>query len=49
MFEQTENIQKTILVTGSTDGTGLETAKMLVSQGHHVLPHGRNPSKLEGV
>ena len=41
-------MQKTILVTGSTDGIGLETAKMLVSQGHHVLLHGRNPSKLEG-
>jgi NAD(P)-dependent dehydrogenase (short-subunit alcohol dehydrogenase family) len=40
-------MQKTILVTGSTDGIGLETAKMLVSLGHHVLLHGRNPSKLE--
>ena len=37
---------KTILITGSTDGIGLETAKMLVSMGHHVLLHGRNPSKL---
>ena len=36
-----------ILVTGSTDGIGLETAKMLVSMGHHVLLHGRNPAKLE--
>jgi NAD(P)-dependent dehydrogenase (short-subunit alcohol dehydrogenase family) len=40
-------MQKTILVTGSTDGIGLETAKMLVSLGNHVLLHGRNPSKLE--
>lgn len=38
---------QTILVTGSTDGIGLETAKMLVSKGHHVLLHGRNPSKLK--
>ena len=38
---------KTILITGSTDGIGLETAKMLVSQGHTVLLHGRNPTKLE--
>ncbi|NNG02557.1 MAG: SDR family NAD(P)-dependent oxidoreductase [Inquilinus sp.] len=38
---------KTILVTGSTDGIGLETAKMLVSQGHQVLLHGRNRAKLE--
>ncbi|OIN06216.1 SDR family NAD(P)-dependent oxidoreductase [Oceanisphaera psychrotolerans] len=42
-------MQKTILVTGSTDGIGLETAKMLVSQGHTVLLHGRNPDKLAKV
>ena len=42
-------MQKIILITGSTDGIGLETAKMLVSQGHHVLIHGRNPAKLEKV
>ena len=42
-------MQKTILVTGSTDGIGLETAKMLVSLGHHGLVHGRNPAKLEKV
>ncbi|MDX1541317.1 MAG: SDR family NAD(P)-dependent oxidoreductase [Geminicoccaceae bacterium] len=40
-------MQKSILITGSTDGIGLETAKMLVSAGHTVLLHGRNPSKLE--
>ncbi len=39
--------QKTILVTGSTDGIGLETAGMLVSPGHNVLLHGRNLAKLE--
>jgi NAD(P)-dependent dehydrogenase (short-subunit alcohol dehydrogenase family) len=42
-------MQKTILVTGATDGIGLETAKMLVSLGHNVLLHGRNRSKLESV
>ena len=42
-------MQKTILITGSTDGIGLETAKMLVSQGQHVLLHGRNLEKLENV
>ena len=42
-------MQKIILVTGSTDGIGLATAKMLLSQGHHVLLHGRTPSKLEKV
>lgn len=42
-------MQKTILVTGSTDGIGLETARMLVSLDHNVLLHGRNPEKLEKV
>ena len=42
-------MQKTILITGSTDGIGLETARMLVSLGHNVLLHGRNPAKLEDV
>ena len=42
-------MQKTILITGSTDGIGLETARMLVSQGHHVLLHGRNAAKLSEV
>ena len=35
--------------TGSTDGIGLETARMLVSLGHHVLLHRRNPAKLKEV
>ncbi|MGD2183770.1 SDR family NAD(P)-dependent oxidoreductase [Lusitaniella coriacea] len=42
-------MQKTILITGSTDGIGLETAKLLTSDGHDVLLHGRNPEKLEKV
>lgn len=37
---------KKILVTGATDGIGLETAKKLVAQGHQVLLHGRNQAKL---
>ena len=37
---------KTILLTGATDGIGLETAKRLVSLGHHMLVHGRSPAKL---
>lgn len=40
-------MKKTILITGSTDGIGLETAKMLATQGHKVLLHGRHPKKLE--
>lgn len=42
-------MQKTILVTGATDGIGLETARMLVLQGHKVLLHGRNRVKLAQV
>jgi NAD(P)-dependent dehydrogenase (short-subunit alcohol dehydrogenase family) len=37
------------MITGSTDGIGLATARMLVSRGHRVLLHGRNASKLEEV
>ena len=40
-------MRKTILITGATDGIGLETAKRLVQAGHSVLIHGRNPAKLE--
>jgi len=40
-------MKKTILITGSTDGIGLETAKMLAAQDHKILLHGRNPKKLE--
>lgn len=42
-------MKKTILITGSTDGIGYETAKMLVEQGHYVLLHGRSPEKLAHV
>lgn len=42
-------MQKTILITGSTDGVGLTSAKRLVSEGHQVLIHGRNAEKLKKV
>jgi NAD(P)-dependent dehydrogenase (short-subunit alcohol dehydrogenase family) len=42
-------MQKTILITGSTDGIGLEAGKTLASMGHNILLHGRNPSKLEQI
>ena len=38
--------KKTILITGSTDGIGLRTAKKLAFSGHKILLHGRNKSKL---
>jgi NAD(P)-dependent dehydrogenase (short-subunit alcohol dehydrogenase family) len=40
---------KTILITGSTDGIGLATAKILAAQGHNVLLHGRSQSKLDAA
>lgn len=40
-------MSKTILITGATDGIGLELAKMLAADGHRLLLHGRNSEKLE--
>lgn len=40
---------KTILITGSTDGIGLLTAKTLAAEGHTVLLHGRSAEKLEAA
>ena len=40
---------RTILITGSTDGIGFETAQRLVAQGHDVLLHGRSDTKLAGA
>lgn len=42
-------MSKTILITGSTDGIGLETAKKLIALGHKLILHGRNPEKLKAV
>ena len=39
-------MKKAILITGSTDGIGLLTAKKLAAEGHTVLLHGRNEAKL---
>ena len=40
---------KTILITGATDGIGLETVKMMAPLGHTLLLHGRSAQKLEAA
>ncbi|MEO0443782.1 MAG: SDR family NAD(P)-dependent oxidoreductase [Pseudomonadota bacterium] len=40
---------KKILITGATDGIGLEAAKLFTQQGHHLCLHGRNPTKLNNT
>ena len=42
-------MEKTILITGSTDGLGKAVATRLAKQGHRVLLHGRDPDKGEAV
>ena len=40
---------KTILLTGATDGIGLETTKRLAASGHQLLLHGRSEAKLSAA
>ncbi|MEM6990183.1 MAG: SDR family NAD(P)-dependent oxidoreductase [Myxococcota bacterium] len=42
-------MKKTILLTGATDGIGLEAARRLARDGHRLLLHGRNAAKLSKV
>lgn len=42
-------MQKTVLITGSTDGIGRETAFQLADKGYRVLIHGRDPEKVKGL
>ncbi len=42
-------MKKTILVTGATDGIGMQTARELADRGNHVILHGRNKSKAEKI
>src|SRR5689334_6772911 len=40
-------IVSSILVTGSADGIGLETARTLIDIGHRVVLHARNATRAE--
>lgn len=40
---------KKVLITGATDGIGLETAKLLAAQGNHLIMHGRSDHKLQSA
>jgi len=42
-------MKKTILITGSTDGIGKVTAKMLTDMGHQVIVHGRSNKKVDDL
>jgi len=42
-------MNKTILLTGGTDGIGLKTAEKLLAKGHTLLLHGRSENKLQNV
>jgi retinol dehydrogenase-14 len=41
--------QKTIVITGASDGIGLESSSQLAKEGHHVVMVGRNPAKLRAA
>ena len=41
--------KKTILMTGSTDGIGLQAAKVLAAKGHELILHGRSAEKLATI
>jgi NAD(P)-dependent dehydrogenase (short-subunit alcohol dehydrogenase family) len=41
--------QKLIVITGASDGIGLEAASQLAAQGHHLVLVGRTPAKVEAA
>lgn len=42
-------MQQIIMITGATDGIGLETSKTLAAEGHQLILHGRSQQKLDGL
>jgi NAD(P)-dependent dehydrogenase (short-subunit alcohol dehydrogenase family) len=41
--------ERVVLVTGSTDGIGRQTARQLAASGHKVLVHGRSRAKVDAT
>lgn len=41
--------KKIVLITGSSDGIGKETAKELAMKGYRIIMHGRNPEKTKAA
>ncbi|KAI2498681.1 enoyl-(acyl carrier protein) reductase [Fragilaria crotonensis] len=39
-------MRPTVLITGSTDGIGLTTAKNMAKLGYHVIVHGRDETRI---
>jgi retinol dehydrogenase-14 len=42
-------VTRTVVITGASDGIGLEASSQLAGQGEHVVMVGRNPQKLESA
>lgn len=47
--QEKNNMKKTIVITGSTDGIGKLTAKKLAKEGHTIYLHGRSAEKLSAT
>jgi NAD(P)-dependent dehydrogenase (short-subunit alcohol dehydrogenase family) len=45
----TTSTPKTIVITGASDGIGLECASQLAAEGHHLVLVGRNPAKVSAA
>src|SRR5690606_6755246 len=41
--------ERVVLVTGSTDGIGRQTARQLAAGGMHVIIHGRSKAKVDAT